>query len=70
MTKKKNLNKTIVTFLGIATLGAGAGAAAIASAASVPANTVPTTQNAVGKGTGFGRRGPPGVIGTVTTVSG
>ncbi len=69
MTKKKNLNKTIVTFLGIATLGAGAGAAAIASAATAPANTVPTTQNA-GKGMGLGRRGPPGIIGTVTLVNG
>ena len=70
MTKKKNLHKTIVTFLGIATLGAGAGAAAIASAASAPTNSVPTTQNAGGKGMGFGRRGPPGIIGTVTAVAG
>ena len=71
---KKNTrrNKVIITFLGLATLGTGAGAAAIASAATTTTTNdkVQVTQNAGGKGTGFGRRGPPGVIGRVTTVSG
>ena len=68
--KKNNLNKTIVTFIGIAALGAGAGAAAIASAATTTLATVPTAQSALGNGFGRGHRGPPGVIGTVTSVSG
>ena len=69
MKKQSNKSKVIVTFLGLATLGAGAGVAAISSTASVPANTVQISQNAGGKGTGLGRRGPPGVIGTVTSAS-
>ena len=68
---KKNLNKTIVTFLGLAAIGAGGGVAAIASAASTtPTNTAQVNQNVAGKSLGVGRRGPPGVIGIVTSVSG
>ncbi len=70
MKKQSNKSKVIVTFLGLATLGAGAGAAAITSAPSVPANTVQVSQSTGGKGMGLGRRGPPGVIGTVAAVSG
>ena len=70
MKKQSNKSKVIVTFLGLATLGAGAGSAAIASAASVPANAVHISQNSGGKGMGLSRRGPPGIIGTVASVRG